>query len=47
MIWVRQFKHGARGTIFGTLFRLVGKPIFNRYARDTLRNLTKLEQPGK
>ena len=33
-----------RGAIFGTLFRLVGKPIFRRYARDTLENLRKLEQ---
>jgi hypothetical protein len=32
--------------IFGALFRLVGKPIFRRYARDTLENLSKLEQPG-
>jgi len=47
MIWVREFTDGARGTIFGTLFRLFGKPIFNRYARDTLQNLTKLELPGE
>jgi Polyketide cyclase / dehydrase and lipid transport len=43
MIWVREFTGGARGAIFGTLFRLIGKPIFRRYARDTLDNLRKLE----
>jgi hypothetical protein len=45
MIWVREFRRGARGAIFGTLFRLVGTPIFARYARDTLENLRKLEPP--
>jgi len=45
MIWVREFRRGARGAIFGTLFRLVGKPIFARYVRDTLENLRKLEPP--
>jgi len=43
MVWVREFTHGPRGAIFGTLFRLVGKPIFRRYARDILENLRKLE----
>jgi hypothetical protein len=27
MIWEREFEPGSRGRIFGTLFRLVGKPI--------------------
>ena len=39
MIWVRRFRPGPRGAIFGTLFRLIGRPIFRRYARDTLENL--------
>lgn len=47
MTWVRLFRNGTRGAIFGTLFRLVGKPIFNRGARQTLQNLTELEQPAK
>ena len=47
MTWVRVFRDGARGSIFGTLFRLVGKRIFNRYARQTLHNLTELEQPAR
>ena len=45
MIWVRRFRPGPRGAIFGTLFRLIGRPIFRRYARDTLENLRKLKQP--
>jgi len=47
MTWVRSFRNGTRGAIFGTLFRLAGKPIFNRYARHTVQNLTKLEQPAE
>ena len=43
MVWTREFQHGARGRIFGTLFRLVGKPIFNRYGRDVLTNLSSAE----
>lgn len=43
MIWVREFTSSARGRVFGTLFRLIGKPIFGRYAQDTLDNLRKLE----
>jgi hypothetical protein len=43
MIWIREFKPGARGRIFGTLFRLVGKPIFTRDAKRMLRNLERLE----
>ena len=43
MIWVREFTSSPRGAIFGALFRLIGKPIFRRYARDTLDNLRKLE----
>ena len=47
MIWIREFTHNARGRIFGTLFKLIGKPIFRRYVRDTLENLRQLEQPGR
>jgi hypothetical protein len=43
MIWVRNFKPGARGKIFGTLFRLIGKPIFTHDAKRTLRNLEALK----
>lgn len=44
MIWVRAFKPGPRGWLFGTLFRLAGKQIFAKYARDVLNNLEKLER---
>ena len=43
MIWIREFKPGARGWIFGTLFRLVGKPIFTHDAKRIVRNLERLE----
>jgi hypothetical protein len=43
MIWIREFKPGARGRIFGTLFRLVGTPIFTHDAKRIVRNLERLE----
>jgi hypothetical protein len=43
MIWIREFTHYARGRIFGTLFKLIGKLIFPRQAKRTLRNLESLE----
>ena len=33
-----------RGLIFGTLFRIVGRPIFGRYARQVIANLEQLER---
>jgi hypothetical protein len=45
MIWIRHFTHDARGRIFGTLFRLVGKHIFTRQARLTVRNLERVDPP--
>jgi hypothetical protein len=47
MIWRREFTSSSRGRVFGTLFRLIGKPIFGRYARETLDNLRQLEQHGR
>jgi hypothetical protein len=48
MIWQRRFRNNPRGILFGTAFRVVGKPIFRRYARQTLESLSQLEteQPG-
>jgi hypothetical protein len=46
MIWEREFKPGSRGRIFGTLFRLVGKPIFTHEAKRIVRNLERLESNG-
>jgi Polyketide cyclase / dehydrase and lipid transport len=43
MIWIREFTHNARRRIFGTLFKLVGKLIFTREAKRTIRNLKSLE----
>jgi hypothetical protein len=42
MIWIREFTRNARGRIFGTLFRLIGKPIFTREARRTIRKLERV-----
>ncbi len=44
MIWVREFKRGKRGRLFGTLFRVVGKRLFTGYARDVLTNLERVER---
>jgi hypothetical protein len=43
MIWIREFTHNARGRIFGTLLRVIGKPIFTREAKRTVRNLERLQ----
>ena len=44
MVWKRTFRRTPRGLIFGTLFRLVGRPIFRRYARQVIANLESLER---
>ncbi len=44
MVWQRTFRHDPRGLIFGTLFRIVGRPIFGRYARQVIANLEELER---
>ena len=44
MVWLRTFRRNPRGLIFGTLFRIVGSPIFARYARQVLANLETLER---
>ena len=43
MTWARQFKHTSRGRLFGTAYRLVGRPIFGKYARKIIDNLETLE----
>jgi hypothetical protein len=44
MVWQRAFRRNPRGLIFGTLFRVVGRPIFGHYARQVLANLETLER---
>ncbi|HUJ64096.1 MAG TPA: hypothetical protein VLX59_01065 [Acidimicrobiales bacterium] len=47
MTWARQFKHTIRGRLFGTAYRLAGRPIFGKYARKIIDDLETLEgQPG-
>jgi len=47
MIWVREFRSGPRGRIFGTLFELFGKRIFTRYGTQVVRNLESLAIDGR
>jgi hypothetical protein len=43
MAWVRRFHRTPRGIIFGTLFRVLGRPIFRGYARTVVENVERLE----
>ena len=43
MTWIREFRANARGRIFGTAFRLIGNRIFNKYGREIVENLEKVE----
>ena len=43
MTWARQFKHTIRGRLFGTAFRLAGRPIFRKYATHIIDNLEALQ----
>jgi len=46
MTWARRFKQTRRGRLFGTAFRLAGRPIFRNYARKIIDNLETLEANG-
>jgi len=46
MVWVREFRPGLRGRLFGTAFRLFGNRIFRGYGREIVENLEKLEGTG-
>jgi hypothetical protein len=39
MTWARQFTSTIRGRLFGTAFRLAGRPIFHKYAKQIIDNL--------
>jgi len=43
MVWQRTFRRNPRGLLFGTLFRIAGRPIFGRYARQVIANIEALE----
>jgi hypothetical protein len=43
MRWDRTFKRTVRGLVFGTLFRVVGRPIFRKYGRQIIDNLEELD----
>jgi hypothetical protein len=44
MIWERGFRRNLRGILFGTAFRAFGKPIFNKYAREIIANIERLDE---
>jgi hypothetical protein len=44
MTWARSFKHTSRGRLFGSAFRLAGRPIFRKYAKQIIDNLETLER---
>jgi hypothetical protein len=46
MIWERKFRRNPRGILFGTVFRAFGKPIFNKYAREIVANIERLDAIG-
>ena len=39
MVWERRFAATMRGRVFGTLYALLRRPLFGRYARQILRSL--------
>jgi len=39
MIWERDFKGSPKGKLLGTMYRLAGKRLFPRDARQVLENL--------
>ena len=43
MVWQRTFRRNPRGLVFGTVFRIAGRPIFGRYVRQVIANLEALE----
>ncbi len=43
MIWAREFRPSPRGRFFGFLFARLGDRIFDKYARDVLENIERLE----
>lgn len=43
MSWIRRFKRTPRGVVFGTAFRVIGRPMFRRYAKQIIANLEALE----
>jgi hypothetical protein len=44
MIWAREFQRGPRGRLFGALFARIGDRVFDKYTRDTLGNIERLEK---
>jgi hypothetical protein len=43
MTWVRRFRRSPRGALFATAFRLIGRPMFRKYARQIMANMEAVE----
>jgi hypothetical protein len=44
MWWLREFRRGPKGRLFGTVFRHFGDRLFAKYARQTLDNIERLRR---
>ena len=42
MWWVREFRRGPKGRLFGTVFRHFGNRIFGKYAQEILDNIERV-----
>ena len=42
MWWVREFRRGPKGRLFGTVFRHFGNRVFGRYAQEILDNIERV-----
>ena len=47
MSWIRRFKRTPRGILFGTAFRIIGRPLFRKYAKQVIANLEVLEAASR
>jgi hypothetical protein len=43
MTWIRGFRRRPKGMFFGFLFTRIGPRLFDKYARDIVANLERLE----
>jgi hypothetical protein len=46
MIWAREFARRPRGRLFGFAFDRFGQRLFDKYGREILENLERLDRAG-
>jgi len=44
--WIREFRRGPKGRLFGTVFRHFGDRLFGKYARQILDNMERISEPA-